>query len=189
MGSRWARVARGWSAAAFAILAAAVSHTLAGGNAPTPFALMVSLVIAGVVCTALTGRRLSRARLAASVAVSQALFHGLFSALGTPVATRHQMGSMAMDVTTGGHSATTMWAGHAVAALVTIVAFTYAEAAFWGIATTATLFFARLLALTYSLPPRPFTLPRAIELEWQPIALTRLLSPMRHRGPPTALSA
>ena len=189
MESRWARVARGWTAAAFAIVAAAVSHTLAGGSAPTPFALMVSLIIAGAVCTALTGRRLSRVRLAASVALSQALFHGLFSALGTPVSARHQMGSMAMDVTTGDHGAATMWLGHAAAALVTIVVFTYAESAFWGLATTARLFFARLLALTSSLPPRTVGGERPVDLAWEPIALTRLLSPMRHRGPPAAVCA
>jgi hypothetical protein len=128
-------------------------------------------------------------RLAASVVVSQALFHGLFSALGTPVATRHQMGSMAMDVAAGGHAATTMWLGHAAAALVTIVVFRYAEAAFWGLATTATLVFARLLALVSALPSGIVTSERPVDLTWEPIALTRLLSPMRHRGPPAALSA
>jgi hypothetical protein len=150
---------------------------------------MVSLVIAGAVCTAATGRRLSRVRLAASVTVSQALFHGLFSALGTPVSARHQMGSMAMDVTTGGHAAATMWLGHAAAALVTIVVFTYAESAFWGLATTARLFFARLIALTRGLPPRTVAGERPVDLAWEPIALTRLLSPMRHRGPPAAICA
>lgn len=182
-------MARGWSAAAFAILAAAVSHTLAGGGAPTPFALLVSLVIAGAVCTVLTGRGLSRLRLAASVAVSQALFHGVFSALSTPVSTRHQMGVMVMDATTGGHAAATMWLGHAAAALITIVVFTYAEAAFWGLATTARLFFARLLALADGLARRIAGHERGVDLAWVPPALTRLLSPMRHRGPPAQLCA
>ena len=189
MGSRWARVARGWSAAAFAILAAAVSHTIAGGSSPTPFALMVSLVIAGAVCTALAGRQLSRIRLAVSVAVSQALFHGVFSSLGTPIAARHQMGSMAMDVATGSHAATTMWLGHAAAALITIVALRYAERAFWGLAHTATLVFTRVLALVAATPPVSCAPQRAVEHAWEPLAATRLLSPMRHRGPPAALSA
>jgi hypothetical protein len=189
MDSRWARVARGWTAAAIAILVAAVSHTLAGGSAPSLFALVASLVIAGAVCTALAGRRLSRLRLATSVALSQGLFHTVFSALGTPVEARHQMGSMTTDVAAPGHDAAAMWLGHAIAALVTIVVFAYAETAFWGLATTARLLLGRLYALVGAVPARtaPPTQPDVRMQE--PAALTRLLSPMRHRGPPALVRA
>ena len=70
MGSRWGRVVRGWSAASFAIIAAAVSHTAAGGPAPTIFALGASLVIAGMLCTILAGAALSWVRLTVSIGVA-----------------------------------------------------------------------------------------------------------------------
>src|ERR1700712_934267 len=94
MHTRWARVARGCAAAAFATFVAAFSHSLAGGSVPTAFGLFVSLMLSAMVCTLLRGRTLSLWRLAASVGVSQFLFHALFSDLGTPVAAAHTMGSM-----------------------------------------------------------------------------------------------
>ena len=96
MDSRWARVARGTVAAAFATFVAAFSHTLAGGATPAPFGLAVSLVISAMICTTLAGRTVSLLRLAASVAASQILFHSLFSGLGTPVGVVHDMSSMTM---------------------------------------------------------------------------------------------
>jgi hypothetical protein len=189
MGSRWARVARGWSAAAFAILVAAVSHTLAGGNAPSPFALAASLVIAGAVCTVFTGRRLSRLRLAASVALSQGLFHTVFAALGTPVTAQHHTGLMTMDAAAPAHDSATMWLGHAIAALVTVVVFAHAETAFWGLATTATLLVRRLYALVSAAPARTAAPAPPVVLVRESAALTRLLCAMRHRGPPALVRA
>jgi len=189
MGSRWARVARGWTAAAFAILVAAVSHTLAGGSAPSPFAIAASLVIAGAVCTALTGRGLSRLRLTAAVALSQGLFHAVFSALGTPVAVRHQMGPVTMDAASPSHDAATMWLGHAIAAVVTVVVLVYAETAFWGLATTASLLVRRLYTLVGATPARTAAPAPAVVLVRESAALTRLLCTMRHRGPPALVRA
>ncbi len=83
-----ARLLRGWSAAAVATLLAAGSHTLAAvaepGHAahdagPVPIVWILTLALAGPLCTALGGRRLSWWRLAGGVGASQVLFHGLFS--------------------------------------------------------------------------------------------------------------
>ena len=187
MDSRWARVARGVTAAAVATFVAAFSHWVSGGVAPSWFGVGVSLVISIMVCTMLTGRTLSTWRLAIAIGLSQFLFHALFSGLGTPVVAQHHMG--AMDAAAPHlHAAPTMWLAHAVAALITVVAFRFGERAFWGVFGTARLFLARLLVLVIP----PLDVPRpvvAVERRFLPRDLALLLSSMRHRGPPVELSA
>ena len=187
MDSRWARVARGGAAAAFATFVAALSHALSGGAAPSPFGVAVSLLISAMVCTMLTGRTLSLWRLAVSVGLSQVLFHALFSGLGTPAPVAHHMSAMDA-VAPHLHAGPTMWSAHALAALLTVVAFRFGEQAFWGVADTARLLFARLLPITIPAPPvrRPLVV---VERRFVPRDLSLLLSPMRHRGPPVGLTA
>ena len=189
MDSRWARVARGFAAAGFATFVAAFSHTAAGASTPSAFGILASFALSASVCTILTGRRLSLPRLSASVAVSQALFHGLFSSLGTPVPVAHDMAAMSLAVPAHEHPAGGMWLAHVVAALVTILAFRYAEAAFWGLADTARLFLARLGALAYAVPVPSRRAPAPLERTVLPADLAVLLSSMRHRGPPAAGAA
>ena len=183
MDSRWARVARGWSAAAFATFAAALSHALAGGTIPTPFAMFVSLVISGAICTLLTGRGLSLWRLTISVAASQALFHGLFVSLGSPVPAGHEHTFTGVGIEGPG----TMWAAHAAATVATIAALRYAELAFWGVAETARLLFARLVGsiIPLALPPRMPARPRP----YIPTLSALVLASTLHRGPPAVLGA
>ena len=189
MDSRWARVARGSSAAAFATFVAALSHVAAGGAAPSAFGVLASLVISVMLCTVLTARGLSLWRLATSVALSQVLFHSLFSGLGTPVIAQHHMGPMVMDAPAAHlHAGPTMWLAHAAAGAVTVVVFRHAESAFWSLARTARLVLTRLLAVVIPvvLPPHPFV---AVEARFVPRDVTLLLSSMRHRGPPVELAA
>jgi hypothetical protein len=189
MHSRWARVARGWSAAAFATIVAAVSHTLAGGQAPSVFGLVVSLVLSATACTLLAGRTVSLLRLTVSIGLSQILFHALFSGLGSPVAAEHVHGTMTMlDVTPMPGHAGGMWLGHIAAGLVTIVAFRNAETAFWGLAGSARLALGRLLPVVPEAIVR-WTQPRPLELTWIPRELREVLSTMRHRGPPLGFAA
>ena len=193
MGSRWARVARGMAAAGFATFVAALSHTLAGDAAPSVLAILTSLVIAGAICTLLAGRTLSAWRLAASVALSQALFHGVFSALGMPATTIHEHnGPVTLSVAPAlahVHSGEAMGIAHAIAALITVVAFLHAERAFWGISDTARLFFSKLLATVIPLSPTPPLARSSIVRRFVPRDLTVVLSPMRHRGPPELTAA
>lgn len=187
MDSRWARVARGTAAAAFATFVAAFSHWLAGGSAPSPFGVAVSLVVSIMVCTMLTGRALSTWRLTAAVGLSQLLFHGLFSGLATPVVVEHSM--TAMDAPMAHlHAEPTMWLAHAAAALVTVLALRFGERGFWGAIGTARLFLARLLPVVVPVlhVPRPLV---AVDRRFVPRDLALLLSPMRHRGPPVGLPA
>ncbi len=183
MQSRWARVARGWAAAVFATVVAALSHVLAGGEAPTVFGLGASLLLSTVLCTALTGRTLSIVRLTVSMAASQVMFHSLFSSLGTPVAVGHHGTDTVMLADVASHAHSTMWLAHAAAGAITILAFRYAEVAFWGLAATARLFLARLLAFVAPVPATPCT-PIFPSREPVLLPLRELLSPMRHRGPP-----
>lgn len=76
-----ARLARGWAAAVVATLMAAGSHTLAAGHdaGPAPVVWLLTLVLAGPLCTALAGRVKSWWRVAVAVASSQVLFHWLYS--------------------------------------------------------------------------------------------------------------
>jgi hypothetical protein len=190
MKSRWARVARGIAAAGLATFVAGFSHVLAGGSFPTPFGIAVSLLVSAMLCTLLSGRTVSAWRLAASVGLSQLLFHALFSGLGTPVVVQHDMGAMTVDAAALHlHAAPTMWLAHAAAGLVTVVALRYAELAFWGVADTARLLLSRLL--TPALPPAvtPPRVPGIVPVERRTKDLTRLMSSMRHRGPPVALPA
>lgn len=201
MDSRWARVARGGTAAAFATFVAALSHTMAGGATPGVFGVVVSLVLASTACTLLAGRSLSLLRLAVSVALSQTLFHSVFSGLGAPVApsalehhgalglTDAAADSAALD-SAALHSAAdhstmpgaTMILAHVVAGLVTILVFRYAESAFWGLATTFRLFLSRLLGIAVvvlAVRAAPRTVGRLLPHDREPF-----LSSMRRRGPP-----
>ena len=184
MDSRWGRVARGWTAASFATIVAAVSHTLGGGAPPTLFAMLVSAVISAMACTLLAGRTLSLWRLGASVALSQVLFHSVFSGLGTPVSAAHSHAPTMIDAGTT-HHAGGMWIAHIVAGVVTLAALRYAETAFWGLSATARLFIARVIAVVAL--PAPLTVERhriAPDLAILPRATARIISPLRYRGPP-----
>lgn len=83
------RLVRGWAAAVVATLLAAGSHTLAGSTAPghdagpVPVVWILTLALAGPLCTALAGRTLSWWRLWSAVGSSQLIFHWLYSQSAT----------------------------------------------------------------------------------------------------------
>lgn len=102
---------------------------------PGPLGIFVPWVLSAMVCVLLAGRKLSVIRLGISVAVSQFLFHMLF-VLGTitpsgPVGP-HVHGAV-MQLPAGSAlpeavaADASMWLGHAVAALVTIIVLHRAE--------------------------------------------------------------
>jgi hypothetical protein len=189
MGSRWGRVARGWSAAVFATTVAAVSHTLAGGQAPSVFGVVASLVISGLVGTALAGSRLSAVRLAATMAISQLLFHGLFSSLGAPVTLTHSHAAMPVGLDAPAHHHDgTMWLAHAAAGLIAFLAYRFGEAAFFGLATTAALLLARLTRVLVPVVVTPSRV-RVTPIGAQPSYLIPLLSSsVSRRGPPLGVA-
>jgi hypothetical protein len=197
--TRWARVVRGLAAAFVSTSVAAFSHLVAGGSLPGAAGLALCLAFCAIVCIALTGKRMSRLRLAASVATSQLMFHGLFSLLVAPAAS----GAIMVGHTHGGivasqlaavptatqatHGGLGMLAGHLAAAVVTFLALSYGERAVWALFALGRLVIVRLL--TARMPePRPKGLsPVALRvLSLLPRVPRLLLSPMRHRGPPIA---
>lgn len=84
MTSRQLRLVRAAAVSAVATLIAAVSHTLGGGAAPHPLLVLAVSTLLTPLCAILVGVRRSRLRVAVAVLVSQALFHLLFDALGSP---------------------------------------------------------------------------------------------------------
>ena len=189
MSSRAPRAGRGWLVALVATVVAAVSHTLAGGVPPTAFGFAASLLLAGTACTLLSARRQSLWRLALSVALSQVLFHALFSGMGTPTPAAHiHTPSIADLAPVHGHAAD-MWLAHIGAGVVTLVVLRYAESAAWGLASTFGLFAGWMLALWHPVaPPVARTLvPRVRAARPRTSLLTR--TPMTYRGPPAELRA
>lgn len=111
------RLLRGWAAAFVATLLAAGSHTVANlvdsgashaahSAGPAPILWILTLALAGPVCTALAGRTLSWWRLSAGVTASQLLFHWLYSATADPAA------ACTLTDLHGGHGVPGTHAGH-----------------------------------------------------------------------------
>lgn len=199
MHTRRMRVARGLVAAALATFAAASSHGIAGGVMPSLFALLIAASAAVFVCIALAGRALSLWRLSISVVLSQAAFHLLFTlvpaANGTVLSGAHGEHTMPGGATmlqldavvpaAHGHPGdAVMWAGHAVAAVVTIVALRRGERAFWGLFSTLRLCALALFGALLAIVPVRRTVPVAPDRLDLPAFAGIFLSPMRRRGPP-----
>jgi hypothetical protein len=194
------RLARGFLVGAFAVGAAAVSHTLAGGYRPNALSLTIALVFAGMLGTVAIGRRPSLPRLAITTAGSQLGFHLLFSLLGGtdggPAASSSGAGAMhgmdmapsvapdASGVPVHDHLLDPgMWLAHLVAGLLTLWFLRRAERALWSMLRRLVLRLVLVVRPLGPVAPRPAPLPRV-----------RAPRPGRHiaalplRGPPSALS-
>ncbi len=179
---------RGMIAAAVATFVAAFSHAIAGDAAPSWLGVGASFLLSLAVCTALSGRTLSWWRLAASVAVSQLLFHALFSGPGAPtMPTGHSHGAAAVGgmpmSAMDGHD-DRMLLAHVIAGIITLLALRFGERAFWSVADSARLVIARVL---HAVAPVPATPARAIPSISRAVAAPRRIhvpSTHRHRGPP-----
>jgi hypothetical protein len=199
MGSRSAQTLRGLIAAVFATFVALFAHVAGGGSAPGLAGLELALAMSIVASVALAGKTLSLVRLGSSVGISQLLFHGLFGvgAAGPSEVVMTGMGhhSGAMRIVTTASPATAdmgmpedgwMWAAHATAALVTIVALRRGEQAFWGLMKIAQLRLRALVRVPYLQPilfhPRVFLCTEFLPNQLRELGL--LLGVMRHRGPP-----
>lgn len=76
--SRKLRLLRGVAGASIATFVALASHVWVGGQMPGMLGIAVPWLLSAMVCTLLSGIRLSALRLSVSVLLSQALFHSLF---------------------------------------------------------------------------------------------------------------
>ena len=134
---------RGSAASAAATLVAALSHSWAGGDLPSPLLILgmaVLLVFPGMV---LMGGRRRAWRIVLTVPLLQAAFHTAFAALGSPVEGtgsgavtghhHHHAGHGAWELIASSGAAAPldgpMIAAHAAAAVVTIALLTHGERA------------------------------------------------------------
>jgi hypothetical protein len=143
MGSRAGRAWRGILAAAFSVFVAALSHSFAAGDAAPLLGVVLALTVALPVCVLLAGRKLSWMRLSLAVVASQFVFHALLQ-IGVGEAGRVAPGPVGAGMADHMHAvmpamlpalhahhmaSPAMWAGHAVAAVLTIAAFGAGERA------------------------------------------------------------
>lgn len=204
MTSRWARIARGTTAALVSTFVAVFFHGLAGGPVPALVGLIACVVFSALVCIPLAGVALSRGRLAAAVTLSQLLFHFLFLLFAGTTSVGDGGGS------TGGHvhgadavaaqlaalSATPahvhdspMWISHALAAVVTFVLLRYGERSLCTLVELARL---TVRALVLRLPTvQPVARARSFAARRHARALSAriLLSVLSQRGPPAVVNA
>ena len=196
MSTRSARVARGLIAAGFATFVAALFHVAGGGLPPSAVALTLSLVFSGLGCIVLAGKRSTLWRSASSVALSQFLFHALFSLSPSAHfagATGHLHPGSHLTMVTDGAAATPMsgmslsgswmWLAHAAAALLTLAALRYGERVFVAV-SEFTAFSLRRLLTAVAVVDVPVAQAR---VETVPVILpdrTVVLGRLRHRGPP-----
>lgn len=196
MTSRWARFVRGQVVAVFATFTAAFSHGVADGGHPPVAAIALALAFSSVACVFLAAARLSRFRLAVSVAVSQLLYHGLFSLFGPATATTGVVSSSHHGTIVFGPVAANsaavaadswMLAAHAAAAVATFAILLRGEKSLAALGELARLIVASLSwwRLPHAAPPASvqirFPTGARTELPHRSLILTSSLS---HRGPP-----
>ena len=187
--SRMSRVARGWIAGSFATGIAALSHGLADGGSPSPVALVVALVFAGLLGTFAIGRRPSLPRLTIVVAGSQLAFHLLFSWLtpGTATGDGHHALPTLLEPAAAHHGTDPlMWAAHAVAMLATLVFLRKAELALFTLIRDAVLDTVDAVTRVPVIAARPRVDRAARASEPRHPVLVFLKFVVSHRGPPSA---
>ncbi len=191
---------RGLVAASLAIFVALAAHVTSGGAMPGPLGILVPWILAVMVCTLLAGRRLSAVRLSVSVTVSQLLFHTLF-VLGaiTPSTTMggHTHG-MTMTLPAGTPIAeavladSSMWLGHAIAAVVTVVALHRGERTLVRLCALSrelgSCLRRRLIIVFFPAPPFSGLRRSRIAAEDERLPDDPLRTVVRRRGPPLLLS-
>jgi hypothetical protein len=190
MNARAMRVARGWVVGVFATALAALSHAVAGGGTPSPLALGVGVVFGGMLGTFALSARPSLPRLTITVALTQAVFHVVFSTLGSaaPVAGHaHDTLVMAQPVAHAHVDTPLMWLSHTLAGLLTLAVLRHAERALWRLLRG----FVRLIAAPFRGVTIASATPRGIPVSpASPVRLLGrvLLSGVSRRGPPVSVA-
>lgn len=198
MSNRAARTLKGLAAASFSTFVALFSHVIGGGAMPGLLGVLVPLILALPFCVALAGRRLSVPRLTASVAISQFLFHTLFSMGATSAPAAGSMSghaghgmpivldAAALPAAQLGHSDTQMWAAHLVAGILTVAALYSGEAVLARLAAFTCFLLRRIVPALVggpATPPRLSLAPRAFDVTTQmPLGVFPSSAP--RRGPP-----
>lgn len=197
--NRATQLARGAATAAVALFLAALSHGIAGREAPGGVGLVLAAMVALAASVAFVGRRSTPVRTALAVVASQGAFHLLFGvgagggARLVVSGTGHHQTVTVLEGTATAHTAHTdapMLVGHAIAAVLTIVYLLAIEAAAWRSLEIAVRRFALRLASGIAPVPAPLVIPRVVAPAGYARPRERLLLPrLRYRGPPALLAS
>jgi hypothetical protein len=189
---------RGAAWSSIATLAAATSHTVAGGPAPAMLLVVAMAVLLTPVTAALAGARTGLGRLAGAVGLGQVAFHAVFQLLGAPtgqgpsIGGRHAHHGAALLLRSAAADAGArtedagMYLAHAVAAALTVALLWRGEQAIRAIAHATVSVLRRVRARRLPVSARP---PRAVAAPPLPAATSGLLSAASRRGPPVPLGA
>lgn len=208
MSPRGARAIRGAAIAAFATLAASLSHTVGGGSPPGVLVLALSLAFSMPLAMALSGERWPLARASAAALAAQAALHLLY-ALGTPSAVSPasaaahaghgaavpvRIDAAGLSVVVDHGHAVTMPVAHVVAAALTVAMLVVLGRAATALAVAfgTAVRGVRLLAAALAGPPVAPTLRHvvpSVRAHGAPALGLVLLSTLRHRGPPSSIVA
>jgi hypothetical protein len=193
---RQVRVARAVAASSFATLVALASHVAAGGAGPSAMLVAAVCVLAWLPGIALIGRRPTLVRQAMTILVAEAALHATFTIAAAPSqsalvprsgAAMAAMPGMAGPAPVGTMTAPSaaMWAAHAVAAVLTVIAWNRGEAAFWALVHLARRVRRRVLPAWHALVPSgaPRHAPAWIAAA-PAFHLERVLPARPRRGPP-----
>ncbi|WP_395245648.1 hypothetical protein ACGGZK_07495 [Agromyces sp. MMS24-K17] len=214
MRTRRARVARGAAVAAFAAFTAALAHTVGGGHAPGPLAIVLALAFATPLAMLLAGPVAGRARLvatSASAVATQAALHLLYAVgLGGAAAGTASGGASAVGsggAGHGSHDASASWSliadaapavdhGHAlmpvshlVAAALTVAALAVADRAFDALARVVRVAVARLVTLRIPLARMPSRVRLRAVRRVRALRAAHDVAAQWYRGPPAAVPA
>ncbi|MEV7632670.1 hypothetical protein AB0N64_09700 [Microbacterium sp. NPDC089318] len=188
--SRRLRLLRGFAGASTSTFVALASHVWVGGQMPGMLGIAVPWLLSFMLCTLLSGIRLSAIRLSISVLLSQALFHALF-VLGaiTPRGgmTPHVHGALVLPADGAAvilPEDAGMWVAHGIAAVVTVLALHRGERLLQALAAVASAvvdWLSRVVVV-------PALSAAPARLRWVVCAAPRRPEPrltaLRRRGPP-----
>ena len=197
---RQVRVTRAVATSSFATLVALASHVAAGGAAPPAMLVAAVCVLAWLPGIALIGRRPTLVRQALTILVAEAGLHATFTIAAAPspgaLVPRTGGAMAAMPGMTAADPAGTMtatmtapsagmWAAHAVAAVLTVIAWNRGETAFWALVRIARRIHRIVLPALHALvpPPPPRSAPAWIAAS-PAFHLERVLPARPRRGPP-----
>lgn len=187
---------RGTAVAAFATFVASFAHTLGGGSAPGPIAVMVALAFSVPLAVVLTGARVRLLRTALAAVIAQAAVH-LTYAMGTaapldssPSAGRHHDAVQllpALPVATVDHGHAWMPLAHLAAAILTLAALMLADRVLEAFGRAVRMLVQRLTVI-----PAPIAAPALhvpADAARPRLVAVLLASGLGSRGPPVELAA
>ncbi|MEV7619391.1 hypothetical protein AB0N59_04545 [Microbacterium sp. NPDC089321] len=189
--SRRTRLLRGFAGASVSTFVALASHVWVGGQMPGMLGIVVPWLLSFMLCTLLSGIRLSAFRLTASVLLSQALFHSLF-VLGaiTPRSgvAPHVHGPLALP--SAGAALIVpedagMWVAHGIAAAITVLALHRGERLLQALTVLASVVARWISRAVVAAPALPLIPSRARwAVQPAPLRTEPRFACLKRRGPP-----